>query len=133
MMARNDDGNQRRGVCPVHLLNSYGVNAAYATNNIQNLFTFTGDGDVLKIGTLVCQVLQLTSESNAKLCLDMATIKPAKALGIDHGIKEGCMGDLILVEGSSAMEILAAPSVRRLVFRKGKLVSETKLSQNFYK
>lgn len=35
-------GNKRRGVCPNQILSAAGVNACYATNNVQNLFTFTG-------------------------------------------------------------------------------------------
>ena len=35
-------GNKRRGICPIQDLSAAGVNACYATNNVQNLFTFTG-------------------------------------------------------------------------------------------
>jgi cytosine deaminase len=36
-----------------------GVNVGLAVNNVQNLFTPFGDGDVLKMCTLLAQVLQL--------------------------------------------------------------------------
>lgn len=127
MMARGDtDGNKRRGVCPVDELAAMGVTAAFATNNVQNLFTFTGDGDVLKVGTLLCQLLQLTSQSGANLALDMATTLAAKAIGHGlHKIEIGLRGDLVLVDGTSSMEILAAPSVERIVVKSGVVVSQT--------
>jgi cytosine deaminase len=131
MMARNDNGNKRRGVCPVHHLHRMDVNASFATNNVQNLFTFTGDGDILKIGTLLCQVLQLTSESDAQLCLSMATEYSAKALGVNHGLKVGLPADYLLIDGcSSAMNTLAAPPVQRIVFKRGHLVSSTTVQRN---
>ena len=133
MMGRGDDGNKRRGVCPVHHLHSLGVHASFATNNVQNLFTFTGDGDVLKIGTLLCQALQLTSEENAQLCLEMASTTSAKALNVPtQTIAEGMPADLVIIQGSSAMEILAAPPVERTVIKKGKVVSKTTYNRKLF-
>ena len=97
MMGRNDNGNKRRGVCPVDKLLNLGVNATYATNNIQNLFTFTGDGDVLKVGTLLCQILQLTSENGGKQCIEMITEIAAKALGVKHSLNENNYADMVIL------------------------------------
>ena len=97
MMGRSDDGNKRRGVCPVDKLLEMGVTAAFATNNIQNLFTFTGDGDVLKIGTLLCQLLQLTSENGAFQCIEMATKIAAEALGVQHFLGLNQSADLVIL------------------------------------
>ena len=97
MMGREDDGNRRRGMCPVHELVRTGVTATFATNNIQNLFTFTGDGDMLKIGTLYCQIAQLSSENGALLCLRMATEIAAKALGVDHFLGENKPADIVIL------------------------------------
>ena len=96
-MGRNDNGNKRRGVCPVDKLLNLGVNATYATNNIQNLFTFTGDGDVLKIGTLLCQILQLTSENGGNQCIKMITEIAAKALGVKHSLNENNHADMVIL------------------------------------
>ena len=133
MMARADDGNRRRGVCPVNQLHACGVTAAYATNNVQNLFTFTGDGDVLKVGTLLCQTLQLTSESNAALCLEMATTTAARALNVSHSLAPGMSADLVILEGASALEIVAAPPVERTVIKKGKVVARTVCKRQLFR
>lgn len=97
MMGREDNGNKRRGVCPVDKLHEQGVTAAFASNNIQNLFTFTGDGDILKIGTLLCQILQLTSENGANKCIEMATEIAAKALNVKHFLGENQSADLVIL------------------------------------
>jgi cytosine deaminase len=128
MMARADNGNRRRGVCPVHELTSKGACCAFATNNVQNLFTFTGDGDVLKVGTLLCQLLQLTSESGTNLALEMATTIAAKAIGVKHGLEVGNSADFVLLEGDSSMTLLASPPIERVVIKKGKLVSRSTYS-----
>ena len=97
MMGRKDNGNKRRGVCPVNKLHEQGITAAFASNNIQNLFTFTGDGDILKIGTLLCQILQLTSENGANKCIEMATEIAAKALNVKHFLGENQSADLVIL------------------------------------
>lgn len=132
MMARQDDGNRRRGVSPVHQMAALGVTALYATNNIQNLFTFTGDGDVLKVGTLLCQLLQMTNTQSTEMCIEMATTMAAQALGVTHGIVPGNAADLLLIEGATAMEILAAPAVERIVLKRGRVVARSSLTKLLY-
>jgi len=134
MMGRSDNGNRRRGVCPVNTLCDVGATAAFATNNVQNLFTFTGDGDVLKVGTLLCQTLQLTSEKNAQLCLEMATTRAAKAVCDDnHSIAEGMPADFVVLPGKTAIEILAAPPLERIVIKKGKIIARTSYAKQLIK
>jgi len=136
MMGRADNGNKRRGVCPVHLLHNVGVCGALATNNVQNLFTFTGDGDVLKVATLTAQMLQLTSTSDAELCLAMASTHAARAIGRPqhlHTVAVGASADLCIIKGESALELLACPPVERVVIKSGRVVSQTSLQQRLFK
>jgi hypothetical protein len=49
------------------------------------------------LGTLVCQLLQLTSEAGVSLCLEMATTRAAKALGVEHYIGVGMPADIVLM------------------------------------
>lgn len=133
MMGRNDDGNKRRGVCPVDQLYKAGVTASFATNNVQNLFTFTGDGDVLKVGTLLCQLLHLTSISGTTIAASMATTIAAKAIGVlNHKVEVDCPADLVILPGVSSMHLLAAPPVERIVIKQGRLVSKTEVQKSAY-
>jgi cytosine deaminase len=133
MMARQDTHNQRRGVAPVHRLAEQGVNVGLATNNILNLFTPFGDGDVLKICTLVAQVLQLGTTASHQLCLAMATTQAAQAIGItDQGLNVGDRADLVLLDATSVSAAVGAAPVGRTVIKAGQVVAQRQLQQSLY-
>jgi cytosine/creatinine deaminase len=133
MMSRKDTHNVRRGVAPVHKLAAMGVNTGFAVNNIQNLFTPFGDGDVLKICTLLAQVLQLGTAQSHELCLAMATTRAAKAIGIhNHAIAPGNLADLVILDAKSATEAVAVAPVNRTVIKHGRIVAQTRLEQQFF-
>ncbi|MEM9089752.1 MAG: amidohydrolase family protein [Cyanobacteria bacterium P01_F01_bin.53] len=127
MMARQDTHNVRRGVAPVQTLFDEGVNTAIATNNIQNLFTPFGDGDPLKICTLLAQTLQLGTRDHHALCLSMATTQAAKAIGIDnHRVAPGCVADLVILNGESVSQVIGAAPANRTTIKAGKIISRTR-------
>ena len=132
MMARQDTHNVRRGVAPIHRLAESGVKVGLATNNVQNLFTPFGDGDVLKICTLLAQVLQLGTTASHQLCLEMATFKAAEAIGIkNHGLEVGKIADLVLLGADSVSMAIATAPLERISIKRGKIVAQTKSSTNF--
>ncbi|MGB3493398.1 MAG: amidohydrolase family protein [Elainellaceae cyanobacterium] len=133
MMARQDSHNVRRGVAPVHILADYGVNVGLATNNVQNLFTPFGDGDVLKICTLLAQVLHLGTISQHQLCLDMATLKSAQAMGIqDYGLTVGHFADLVILGAETVSEAVGSAPIERTVLKKGRIVAQNKLERRLF-
>ncbi|ESA38814.1 n-acyl-d-amino-acid deacylase [Leptolyngbya sp. Heron Island J] len=126
MMGRKDTHNVRRGVAPIHTLMNYGVTVGVATNNIQNLFTPFGDGDVLKICTLLAQTLQLGTAKSHIQCLEMATTAAAKAIGVqNYGVAPGNIADLVLINAKSASETISMVPIERTVIKGGKIVAET--------
>ncbi len=128
MMARGDAHNVRRGVAPVHRLMELGVNCAIATNNIQNLFTPFGDGDPLKICTLLAQTLQLGTTAQHIQCLEMATTHAASAIGIaNHSIAPGYPADLVILDTRTASEAIGTAPPTRTTIKNGQTVSRTKL------
>ncbi|MEO1182761.1 MAG: amidohydrolase family protein, partial [Cyanobacteria bacterium J06636_28] len=132
MMARKDTHNVRRGVAPVHQLMNHGVITGVATNNVQNLFTPFGDGDVLKICTLLAQTLQLGTVQSHIQCLAMATTQAAQAIGVtNYGIAPGNAADLVIVDAPSASEAVATAPVGRTTVKHGKIVSTTQIQQAF--
>ncbi|MBD3884392.1 amidohydrolase family protein [Phormidium tenue FACHB-886] len=134
MMARRDTHNIRRGVAPVHRLVNFGITAGFATNNVQNLFTPFGDGDVLKICTLLAQVLQLGTIAQHQRCLEMATTLAAKAIGIaHHQIAVGSAADLVILEAASVSEAIGAAPAGRTVIKNGKVVAQSKLERQWCK
>ena len=132
IMSRKDSHNVRRGVAPIHTLAQLDVNVGLATNNVQNLFTPFGDGDVLKICTLLAQVLQMGTATSHELCLKMATTNAAKAIGIDkYGIAPGKVADLVILEATSATEAVATAPIGRTVIKQGQIVSRSQRVQQF--
>ena len=126
MMGRKDTHNVRRGVAPIHTLMEQGVTVGVATNNIQNLFTPFGDGDILKICTLLAQTLQLGTAKSHIRCLDMATTSAARAIGVkNYGVAPGNIADLVVLSANSASEAICPAPIERVVIKHGKVVAET--------
>ena len=129
MMARQDTHNVRRGVAPIDYLAEAGVKVGLATNNVQNLFTPFGDGDVLKICTLLAQVLHLGTTASHQLCLEMATSRAARAIGIDnYGIEAGKAADLVLLEADSVSQAIGTAPNSRTTIKQGKIVAQSNYS-----
>jgi cytosine/creatinine deaminase len=134
MMARKDSHNVRRGVAPLDTLAAAGVTVGVATNNVQNLFTPFGDGDVLKICTLLAQVLHLGTIAQHQHCLEMATTQAAAAIGIaPHGIAPGQTADLVILNVGSVTEAIAAAPTARTVIKQGRIVAQRQCEQHFWK
>jgi cytosine deaminase len=132
-MAQKDTHNMRRGVAPVHTLANLGVNTGLAVNNVQNLFTPFGDGDVLKICTLLAEVLQLGTPSQHQLCLEMATTRAAKAIGsAEYGLAVGCSADLVLIDAASVTEAIATAPVSRTVIKQGVITAQSQLERKIF-
>lgn len=132
MMAKQDAYNKRRGVAPIDQLAKMGVQVGVATNNIQNLFTPFGDGDVLKICTLVAQVLQMGTIASHRLCLEMATTSAAKTIGINnYGIEVGNVADLVLLEASSVSDAIGSAPVNRTTIKRGMIIAKRHCSVTY--
>jgi cytosine/creatinine deaminase len=132
MMARQDTHNARRGVAPIHRLAESGIKVGLATNNVQNLFTPFGDGDILKICTLLAQVLQLGTSKSHQLCLEMATTKAAEAIGInDYGIEIGKVADLVLLEANSISDVIGTAPLNRTTIKRGRVIAQNRCSVKF--
>jgi cytosine deaminase len=132
IMSRKDTHNVRRGVAPIQRLAEFDVNVGLATNNVQNLFTPFGDGDVLKICTLLAQVLQLGTIASHRLCLEMATTQAARAIGIDnYGIAAGKVADLVILDARSVSEAIGSAPVGRTVIKQGQVVASSRLERKF--
>jgi cytosine/creatinine deaminase len=133
IMSRSDTHNVRRGVAPVHQLAELGVNVGLATNNVMNLFTPFGDGDLLKICTLLAQVLQMGTIASHQLCLRMATTQAAKAIGIEtYGVEVGKVADLVILDAHSVSEAIGSAPAGRTVIKQGKVVASSRLERQLF-
>ena len=134
MMARQDTHNVRRGIAPIDRLAESGIKVGLATNNVQNLFTPFGDSDVLKICTLLAQVLQLGTTASHQLCLEMATTRAAQAIGINnYGIEVGKIADLVLLEANSVSAAIGTAPLNRTTIKQGQIVAQSHYLTDFQK
>ena len=128
MMARKDTHNTRRGVAPIDQLG--GVTVGIANNNVQNLFTPFGDGDILKMCTLIAQTLQLGTAQSHLNILEMVTSGAAKAIGVlNHGIAPGNVADLVILDAVSPSEAIGMAPAGRTTIKGGKVVSTTQVER----
>jgi cytosine/creatinine deaminase len=101
---------------------------------LQILFTPFGDGDVLKICTLVAQVLQMGTIASHQLCLEMATTRAAKTIGINnYSIEVGCIADLVLLEASSVSDAIGSTPFNRITIKHGKVIAKRQCSVTYGK
>jgi cytosine/adenosine deaminase-related metal-dependent hydrolase len=83
-----------------------------------------GTGDMLLRATMIGQRNGFTRDADLDLALDTCTRQGAAALGLkDYGIEPGCFADLVLVDCETVAEAVAAPPVRRLVMKRGRVVA----------
>lgn len=120
MNGRKDEENVRRGLTPVRMLLDQGVNVIYGANNIRNAFTPFGTGNVMDIAWLLAHTAYMGSEKDAKLLIDMATRRAARATGLpNYGIAPGQTADLALFSVQSERELLIERSRPVAVWKKG--------------
>jgi cytosine/creatinine deaminase len=128
---RGEEQAAGRGLTPVQLLLDKGVNVVYGSNNIQNAFTPFGTADPLDIGLLVAQTSHMGSEMDAKILVEMATTRAAAALGLDsYGLRVGADADLVVCQEQDVRNLLYRRSEREKVYKRGKLVAETRVSSD---
>lgn len=125
--ARNDTYNMRRAVTPVRALRDGGVNVCLATNNIRNLFTPYGTGDLFQIAALAIPVCHLGGADDLPTVLPMMTDNAAKAIGAEgYGIAVGNKADMVLLDSDSIATCVIDIPERLFVIKKGKVIVETK-------
>ncbi len=127
---RNDTKNQRRGLTPIRLLNSHGVNLAYSSNNIRNAFTPFGNADPLIIGNMLAHVAQFGTLEHQAEILRMGTENAAKAIGIEstYGLAVDKQADLIVLDTYKVADALLDMPVRSWVIKRGRITVVTHYS-----
>ncbi len=127
MYGREDPHPVRRGVTRVKEFLAAGVNVAVAQDDIDDPYYPFGRGDMLELAFVVCHAAHLGSPSEMDSALDMVTRNAAKGMRLTgYGIEEGGWADLVLLDCRSVHEALRLQPDRLAVWRRGRLVAETK-------
>lgn len=117
-------GPSGRPAPAVKRLRAAGVTVCGGSDGPRGTWEPYGRGDMLQRATLIAQRNGFTRDVDLDLALDVCTRGGADAIGLaDHGLDEGCIADLVLVDAETVAEAVAAPPVRRLVMKRGRIVA----------
>ena len=89
---------------------------------------------MLKVCTLLAQVLHLGTTRQHEQCLTMATTQAASAIGLsNYGIAPGRVADLVILNAHSVTEAIAAAPIERTVIKRGRVVAQRRCEQQFWR
>ena len=128
--ARLDREPKRRGTARVKELLARGVNVITSQDDVNDPYYPFGKPDPLECAVMLAHVAQLTLPHELEQVMDMITINAARAARVsDYGIAPGMKADLVVVDGPSVHEALRLQPPRLYVFKDGREVARSTMSQ----
>lgn len=113
---------------PVLALRQEGVTVFSGSDNIRDAWWPYGDGDMLGVARTVAYQSDFRTDDELLVALDLVTDAAATALGLSgYGLRVGAHADLVILEASSAAQVVASPPVQRTVLHRGRVVSSSQL------
>jgi len=126
LQGRFDSYPIRRGHTRVKELMAAGVNVCIGHDSVMDPWYPLGCGDPLQAAFVLAHYGHMSGAEELKLLIDMITINPARALGLqDYGLAEGAPADLVVFDAPTEMDALRLMPRRRLVLRRGEVVART--------
>jgi cytosine deaminase len=124
LQGRHDSYPKRRGMTRVPELMAAGVEVAFGHDCVMDPWYGLGSGDMLEVAHMGLHVAQMTGQQAMLRCFDAVTAAPARILGLEgYGVAAGCYADLVLLDAASPVEAIRLRAARRLVLRRGQIVS----------
>jgi cytosine deaminase len=128
--ARIDREPRRRGIARVKELVARGANVVSSQDDVNDPYYPFGKPDPLECVSYIAHVAQLTLPRELEQAMSMVTDNAAKAARVtDYGIAPGKPADLVVVGASSVHEAIRLQPPRRHVFKNGREVARSTLSQ----
>jgi len=113
-----------RGVTRIGELREAGVNVSISTNNVANPFTPYGHPDLLRQALVAAMAAHLGNLEQMAWLLDLATVNPARALGLtDYGLTAGCHADLVVLDAASPEQAITEQVEKLWVLKAGRVVA----------
>ena len=121
---RTDTKRVWRGVTRIGELHDAGINVSLSTNNIVNPFTPYGHPDLLRQALIAAAVAHLGNLDQMAWLLDLITINPARALGLqDYGLAAGCYADLVVLDAASPAQAITEQAEKLWVLKAGRVTA----------
>jgi cytosine deaminase len=125
LQGRHDSYPKRRGMTRVPELMAAGVDVAFGHDCAMDPWYSLGSADMLEVAHMGLHVAQMTGQQAMHQCFLAVTQTPARILGLDgYGLAPGCHADLVLLDAGSTVEAIRLRAARRLVLRRGVVLSE---------
>jgi cytosine deaminase len=125
LQGRHDSYPKRRGMTRVPELMAAGVDVAFGHDCVMDPWYGLGSGDMLEVAHMGLHVAQMTGQQAMHQCFLAVTETPARILGLEgYGLEPGCHADLVLLDAGSTVEAIRLRAARRLVLRRGVVLSE---------
>ena len=104
-----------------------GVNVALGTDNVRDIFYPLGNCSILREMHVLAAATRMTRADDPDSLFEMAGANGARIMGLNYGIKKGCLADFVLLDAKSRRDALNGRPVVPYVIRGGKMVCESKL------
>src|SRR5262245_55540966 len=130
---RLDREPKRRGTARVKELLARGVNVITSQDDVNDPYYPFGKPDPLECAVMLAHVAQLTLPHELEQVMDMITVNAARAARVsNYGIAPGMTADLVVVEVPSVHEALRLQPPRLYVFKDGREVARSTMSQELF-
>jgi cytosine/creatinine deaminase len=128
--ARLDREPRRRGIARVKELLARGANVVTSQDDVNDPYYPFGKPDPLECASMMAHVAQLTLPHELDQVVDMITVNSARAARVaDYGIAQGMRADLVVVDAHSVNEALRLQPPRLHVFKDGREVARSSMTQ----
>jgi cytosine/adenosine deaminase-related metal-dependent hydrolase len=111
-------------VPPIKKLHAAGVNIACGHDDIRDLWSPYGSGDMLDRAMHVAYRSAFRRDEDIEIALEAATYGGARALGLEsYGLAVGAPADLVVLAADTAAAAVVTRPVRDLVVKAGRIVA----------
>ena len=112
-------------VPPLKELMEMGINIAGGNDDMRDMWTPYGTGDILERMQLISMKNGFRRDEDLELSMTACTYNGAKVMGLEnYGIDEGSNANFVLVKGRAISECIVTCPVDRIVFRNGKVIAK---------
>jgi len=126
LQGRFDSYPVRRGHTRIKELMAAGVNVCIGHDSVMDPWYPLGYGDPLQAAFVLAHYAQMSGAEELERLLDMITVAPAQALGIEgYGLSVGGPASLVVYDAPTATDAIRLLPRRRLVVRRGQIVART--------
>jgi len=125
LQGRFDTYPKRRGMTRVKELDAAGVNVACGHDSIMDPWYPLGRGSMLDALSMLVHVAQMSGRTELFRAYEMVTMNPARAAGVEWGVKEGGTASFVVFDCADEAEAIRLRPAARWVVRNGRVVAET--------